>query len=362
MSRKNLARKIRELLTEKIRNGEYPPGSPLPSNADLQREFGVSLITANRAVCELAAAGLVYRERGRGTYVSEAVKPEKKTYRIGIVDFLDHLDNPIYNAALNIRPQTIASHLKGMGHEVQFLDYKTVSRLENLKNAVKKLDGLMISRSFWDLRTLANFRTLTLPMLLFNGEDISPEPFNQIIADNLPGSREAAVQTMKYDFPGIIIVYENHSDGRNRRDAFLQALNEQGYDPDRISQYELEVAAIQRGAFSYRMGQKLCGKLPGKLLYITSDVAAFCMMEAFQDHRLTPGKDFQLLSYDNLEDCGYSPYREPILTTLDSQSIKMPPRAAELMIQLIEHPAEGSLIVRIPTSLVIRKTAFNIQP
>ena len=136
---------------------------------------------------------------------------------------------------------------------MQFLDYKTVSRLESLKNAVKNLDGLMISRSHCDPKTLANFRTLTQPMLLFNGENISPEPFNQIVVDNLPGSREAAGQAVKYDFPEIIIVYENHIDGKIRRDAFLQALTEQGYDPNRISQYELQVAAIQRGAFSYRL-------------------------------------------------------------------------------------------------------------
>ena len=59
------------VLRNKIHSGEVQPGAFLPSEHDIAAEFGVSRITAKRALNELAGAGLVVRERGRGTKVAE---------------------------------------------------------------------------------------------------------------------------------------------------------------------------------------------------------------------------------------------------------------------------------------------------
>jgi len=57
------------LLRNKILNGEYPNGAFLPSEFEIASTFGVSRITAKRALNELAEAGLAVRQRGRGTRV-----------------------------------------------------------------------------------------------------------------------------------------------------------------------------------------------------------------------------------------------------------------------------------------------------
>ena len=69
--RKNLSFNIQNVLRAKILSGELKGGTPLPSNADLQKEFGVSLITANRAMCVLAQEGLIVRKQGQGSYVRD---------------------------------------------------------------------------------------------------------------------------------------------------------------------------------------------------------------------------------------------------------------------------------------------------
>lgn len=60
---------VRDQLAEIIRAGEFSVGCRLPADRDLAVRFGVSYMTARRAVGELVEADLLERRIGDGTYV-----------------------------------------------------------------------------------------------------------------------------------------------------------------------------------------------------------------------------------------------------------------------------------------------------
>jgi GntR family transcriptional regulator len=68
---------------EKIYLGEYPEGSFLPTEQEISEIFGVSRITAKRALDEISAAGLAVREQGRGTRVCIATQSTSLRGKVG---------------------------------------------------------------------------------------------------------------------------------------------------------------------------------------------------------------------------------------------------------------------------------------
>ncbi|MCR5752733.1 MAG: GntR family transcriptional regulator [Kiritimatiellae bacterium] len=74
---------IFETLQRDIRGGAYPQGVALPSEEALIRRFGVSRITAVRAMDELRKRGLVWRKRGCGTFATSVAWRESG--RLGFI-------------------------------------------------------------------------------------------------------------------------------------------------------------------------------------------------------------------------------------------------------------------------------------
>ncbi|AKX94089.1 HTH-type transcriptional repressor YvoA [Moorella thermoacetica] len=61
---------LAQILEQQIRSGQYRPGDTLPSEAELSEKYGLSRMTVRRSLSQLARAGLIYSEQGKGTFVS----------------------------------------------------------------------------------------------------------------------------------------------------------------------------------------------------------------------------------------------------------------------------------------------------
>lgn len=85
---------VKESVLEGILQGALAPGHRVPSEQELVDRFGVSRMTANRALRELMAEGYLVRVQGAGTFVAEP-KPET-----GLLEL-----------------RNIAEEIRGRGHE-----------------------------------------------------------------------------------------------------------------------------------------------------------------------------------------------------------------------------------------------------
>src|SRR5687767_2673783 len=66
-----LYRQIERELAAQIRRGDLPAGGLVPSERQVCERYGVSPITARRALLELTKQGLIYRQAGIGSFVAD---------------------------------------------------------------------------------------------------------------------------------------------------------------------------------------------------------------------------------------------------------------------------------------------------
>jgi GntR family transcriptional regulator len=108
-----LYRMIAEALRSKIESGELPsePSGPLPTENELQKEFGASRNTVRDAIKWLTTLGLVETRPGQGTFVVEKPNPFVTTLTIDPETGLGggEGEDPIYTAEVKASGRTPTS-------------------------------------------------------------------------------------------------------------------------------------------------------------------------------------------------------------------------------------------------------------
>lgn len=102
--RRSIASQATEILSERIRNQTYAPGSRLPSESDLANELGVSRASLRSALARLAAEGLLLRKHGNGTYVNAHIE-RIPTRMGGLWSFSRLIDNTGHTPRIQVLEQ-----------------------------------------------------------------------------------------------------------------------------------------------------------------------------------------------------------------------------------------------------------------
>jgi GntR family transcriptional regulator len=83
-----LYHQLKHALRLAIEGGQWRPGDQLPTEQALMERYGVSRITVRQALADLVAEGLLYRRRGKGTFVAARAAPIAET----LTELTGHLE------------------------------------------------------------------------------------------------------------------------------------------------------------------------------------------------------------------------------------------------------------------------------
>ena len=98
-------------IREKIDSGEWPVSHRIPSENELVDSLGVSRMTANRALRELAAEGVIVRVQGKGSFVA----PKKRSApALGVRNIADEI---LERGSIH-RIELVLAQAETCGHEL----------------------------------------------------------------------------------------------------------------------------------------------------------------------------------------------------------------------------------------------------
>jgi GntR family transcriptional regulator len=144
-----------QILRDQILTGQLTSGTRLPPEIELAKDFGVSVVTVQRAMRDLSAAGLITRHRKRGTFVAHnqpAQVLQQDSHALSLM-FSDEFgsDTKLLSREIIARPVALESIFPDQG------------KLLHIKRVVFK-DGAPWSHA--SIYLLAEFdRKITRPMM-----------------------------------------------------------------------------------------------------------------------------------------------------------------------------------------------------
>lgn len=343
---------IAALLRQKILNRSMVPGAPFPSAGEIAQKYNVCMMTANKALNILAQESLIVRHRGVGNFVSRNMK--KKSISIGFADNLDISTDFYHSLLVDIFYENAVSALQTAPCTFRLISYEELKTGD--PGLLKGLDSLLISASYIDDSTEKFLRNLKIPMVIYRSEYELDWRCTQVIPDHSNAINELFALCKSENFDGIIIFHHSHPNGRSRGSAFESTAVKYGFPNSQIKVITVEKMDVQFHA------EQLLNSLKNKLVISCSDLLTLKLAHCFTKAGFTCGKDYQLVSYDNLNDLLPFPPGFPEITTIDYSRAKLAQRAVKEAVEAALDPsADFYQIIKFPTRLMRRMSALSIK-
>ncbi len=351
---KDIAAIIRKEIADRRLNAH----TAVPSVRSLSERFGISTVTADKAINQLVEEDLIYRISGSGSYVKN---DPRRIYKIGIGCTVSmaarHFNTNLPEISPMWEPCLEVFHKHG--YEPQIIPYRTLRDPELSLRNIQELDGLLLSTAFVDSYTARELQHFKGKIVVFEGNFLQEQiPCSQVMPDLQMGVKQIFDLVNPHDYPGIIIIRAYHPNAQAITNALLAGLQKHDYPADRIQVKEIKVASGDNGQMSaYIASRAMAEKCRGKLVFSASDFKSFGFVNALREKKLEPGRDVDLISFDNLEGAfNILPFDTPYLTSVNMPVERIAREATELLINLLETRDDRTHIIKIPTHLEVRNT------
>ncbi|MGP8329174.1 MAG: GntR family transcriptional regulator [Methanosarcinaceae archaeon] len=331
---------LKELLKEKIAAGNWKPGEKIPAEKELVNNYDCSLITVNKAVSKLVEEGYVFRERGRGTYVSSK-------------SLWGKADGPIVLKLIGMVVPDVSNEfgraiVRGVEDFLHTRGYSLIlgNHDQNYEKAVgysslllkKNIDGIIISPVVGEnyeeknARIVKKLSNRDIPYVLID-KYLRNTDSSYVVSDSIESSYKMTTYLIKSGHQKIgVLSGLDCSSFEDRLTGYRNALekNEIPYDPDLV--FECDERRID--ACDVEMIKQFLKTNASFTAIFTfnATLAKGAILALEKLGQRVPG-DITLVTYDNhiLPNLA-----EDLFTRVDQPIYKMGEKAAELLIQMIE--------------------------
>ncbi len=328
--------KVSNWLKSEFFSGRLAPGAKIPSEYDLADQLGVNKTTANKAVAQLVAEGLLVRRgRGAGTFVTNGI------FFRGSFTALMSIPHPYFALIAH----GIARAALGRGYNVNLC----TPPLELLGEFLSSLDPRqtrgILTCSYGKIEPKKD-----IPVIHLDMDPGQNQRVNRLIwSDCLNG---AYLVTREFIAKGHSnLAYVGSRLLPSRADGFLKALNETG---NHISSSGRIFFHDGSSAACVRLLSEILRKIPQVTGIVTgSDNDAFMLSKAGKSHGLAIPGDISLSGFGNCENiCDALE-----LTSVEQHPVELGACAVERLCDIIEgRSKEDSLYETMRCELVRRQS------
>ena len=320
-------------MEEKLRAGDR-----VPSENQLAAAYQVSRQTVRKALAILEQEGYIYAMHGKGTFVSERLRPGHKSHNIAVVT--TYLSDYIFPRVI----QGIDDVLTAEGYSILLKNTHNSRSQEArcLEELLQKdIDGVIIepSKSQISCRHLHLYEQLEsygIPYVFIQGCFDRMEDRPQVLMDDCRGGYMITKYLTDHGHKNIVGVFKaDDMQGQNRHKGYVRALQEAGilYDPDKVVWFHTEDRKIHPyEAIREMAGKTLRGRMDAVVCY--NDQTAQLVIRALQEEGLRIPEDVSVTGYDNSSLADQQGLR---LTTIDHPQEKLGAMAAELLLSMIQN-------------------------
>jgi LacI family transcriptional regulator len=351
----HLYRQVAENIGQQIRSGKFKPGGRLPSMDDLASLFGVTKITVRRALLELKSEGLLYTRPAQGTYVADALPPEKgrrhsKVLTVGLVSrvLLPENPGPYHSEILSSLRVEIS---KRRGNLVVLPRPET--DVDDISEQIRHsdLDAVVFLGAF-DSDALRRMVRTGPPAVLVDFQ-VRGLSVDNILVDNVGGGEMAIDHLVSLGHKEIAIVLGDEATNatKDRLNGAQTALTRAGIPPSSVR--------LLKGDFQLESGVEAMTAL------LKSDIvptAVFCMNDemavgAIQAIRrlssLDVPRDISIIGFDDII---WGTTTHPLLSTIRVDKKLMGRLAMERVMAALEEGSHTVTSTTITTELVLRES------
>jgi len=378
-------------IKEKIDSGFWIVDEVISSEAELEREYQVSNITVRRALKELSAEGVVYRIKGKGTYINKDYyeKSKKEHVRPKVITVIMPYD-PSKGGAQNA-VAGMSDYLQDSGtnyllnivnsHNSRECEREIIKKAERISSGIVLYSAPSLGEENLDL--ICELLASGYPMVSID-KNYGNVPVLSVQSDNRAGAYAATKYLIDNGHRNIAFVCNAPvSESSSVVDRFLgycNALNDNGIElrsENVFADYVRIAKEHCRPAYKELMQKEtlvdsfflfyktifdmfLNRANPITAAFCINDYIAVDLYKTAKNIGVSIPETVSVIGFDNLSFAGYL---SPPLTTVEQNMYEIGYKAMELLISKIVSDSGDSenTVINVPTKLIERESVLDIR-